>query len=64
MNFIHIEVYRSLTEPGELSATMQAWGLSTEPWVYLLDAKGLVAARLEGSASVAEIEPLLAELLP
>ncbi|MFI0607672.1 MAG: hypothetical protein ACH37Z_07195 [Anaerolineae bacterium] len=64
MNFIHVEVYRSMAEPGELSATMQAWGLSTEPWVYLLDKKGRVAARLEGSASVAELEPLLQALDP
>lgn len=64
VNFIHVEVYASVSEPGELSATMQAWHLSTEPWVYLLDKEGRVANRLEGSASVAEIEPLLRELRP
>ena len=64
MNFIHVEVYASISEPGDLSATMQAWHLSTEPWVYLLDKEGRVANRLEGSASVTEIEPLLRELQP
>ncbi len=64
VNFIHVEVYRSLSDPGELSATMQAWGLNTEPWVYLLDKEGRVAARLEGSATAAEIEPLLETLKP
>jgi len=64
VNFIHVEVYASVSEPGDLSATMQAWHLSTEPWVYLLDKEGRVANRLEGSASVTEIEPLLRELQP
>lgn len=64
INVLHLEVYASLSEPGELSPAMKAWGLTTEPWVYLLDADGRVAARLEGWASAAEIEPLLKPLLP
>lgn len=64
INVLHLEVYASLNQPGELSPAMKAWGLNTEPWVYLLDARGRVAARLEGWAPAAEIEPLLQPLLP
>lgn len=58
MNFIHIEVYKdygSLTPVDE----MAAWGLETDPWVFVLSADGKVAERLEGSVTDAELEPIL-----
>lgn len=60
-NFIHIEVYGSF-DPLELDPAMAAWGLQTEPWVFVLDANGRVAERLEGSATAAEVEPILERL--
>lgn len=63
INLLHLEVYASLTEAGDLSPAMEAWGLHTEPWVYLLDQEGRVAARLEGWAAAEEVDPLLADLL-
>ena len=61
-NFIHIEVYQRF-EPLEFADEMADWGLSTEPWVFVLDREGRVAARLEGSVTRAELEPILAGLL-
>ncbi|MCB0216664.1 MAG: copper resistance protein CopC [Chloroflexi bacterium] len=61
-NFIHIEVYQRF-EPLEFADEMADWGLSTEPWVFVLDHEGRVAARLEGSVTRAELEPILAGLL-
>ena len=42
---------------------MDIWGLKTEPWVYLVGADGLVAERLEGSVTAAELGPLVNKLL-
>lgn len=58
VHFIHIEVYKSFS-PMEPADEMAAWGLKTEPWVYILDAAGRVAGRLEGSVTAAELLPLV-----
>lgn len=62
INFLHIEVVADF-ETGGYVPEMQEWGLATEPWVFVLDPEGRVAARLEGSATQAEIAPILAGLL-
>jgi hypothetical protein len=58
-NFIHVEVYRGLPNPAatnwELDPAMTAFGLRTEPWVYVID-KGVVTYRVEGLFTEAEIE--------
>jgi len=58
VNFVHIDVYRRF-DPLELADEMGAWGLTTEPWVYVLDAEGRVADRLEGSVTAAELLPIV-----
>lgn len=53
--FIHMEVYRD-NDPGKgVRPQLEAFGLRTEPWVYAIDRRGRVAARLEGAASVNEL---------
>ncbi len=58
-NFIHVEVYRGLPNPAEtkweLDPAMTAFGLHTEPWVYVID-KGVVTYRVEGLFTEAEVE--------
>lgn len=61
-NFIHIEVYddfQALT----LAAPMVEWGLTTEPWVFVLDKDGRIVARLSGPLSPTELQEQLAPLL-
>ncbi|OGO52632.1 MAG: hypothetical protein A2148_06970 [Chloroflexi bacterium RBG_16_68_14] len=63
-NFIHIEPFE-LDAEGQLaagaqggpvvSAPMLEWQLQTEPWVFVVDADGRIAARFEGTASPDEI---------
>jgi len=60
-NFIHVEVYQSF-DPLVFADEMAAWGLETEPWTFVLDADGRIAARLEGSVTAAELEPILRRL--
>ncbi|MGE5141060.1 MAG: hypothetical protein ACM3JD_16455 [Rudaea sp.] len=65
VNFIHVEVYRGLPNPAEtnweLDPAMTAFGLQTEPWVYVID-KGVVTFRVEGLFTGAEIEQHLKAL--
>src|SRR6476661_10154981 len=53
--------------PEELSAglsdAMVAWKLDSEPWLFLIDAKGIVAGRYEGGITKEEIGPALEKLI-
>jgi len=49
MEFIHQEVYVDNDVAKGLRPPLEAFGLSTEPWLFTVDADGRVAARLEGS---------------
>lgn len=61
-NFIHIEVYedfQALTVVDE----MAEWGLTTEPWVFVLDEDGRVVASFNGPLSARELMGALGPLL-
>ena len=68
-NFIHIEVYDNPNEiQGDLSRAkvspiLEEWGLQTEPFTFVLDSQGLVAAKFEGFVSQAELSEAFAETL-
>jgi hypothetical protein len=64
-NFIHIEVWRNLQRQ-VLNKSAADWiyrkGDLQEPWVFLIDSKGKVAARWDNVATAEEIEPYLKRL--
>ncbi len=66
-NFVHVEVYSGLPDPSannwQIAPAMAAFGLATEPWLYLIDADGVVAYRVEGLFTEAEVEAQLQALL-
>lgn len=66
-NFIHVEIYTGLPNPAannwELAPVMTAFGLTTEPWLYLIDANGTVAFRAESMFTADEIASHLQPLL-
>jgi hypothetical protein len=71
-NFIHIEPYdvprmRS-GDCASISAclvpALSEWRLESEPWVFIVDADGKVAAAFDGIASYEEMEAALEETLP
>ena len=45
-----------------LSDAMVAWKLASEPWLFLIDAKGVIAARYEGGLTKEELGPALEKL--
>lgn len=60
LNFIHIEVFTGLPDPEangwEPAAPLIAFGLESEPWVYLISEDGTVLYRVEGVITMEEIE--------
>jgi hypothetical protein len=72
VNFIHIEPF-ALDEEGQLvpgengsplvTEPMQQWRLQTEPWIFVIDAQGTIAARFEGAASPEELRAAIEQVL-
>ena len=56
MTFIHQEVYVDNDAGKGLRPSLQAFNLRSEPWLFVLDRRGRVTARLEGSFGVAAFE--------
>lgn len=65
VNFLHIEVYEGFNEVGfvpgfdSLAPAVTAFGLPTEPWMFVMDEQGIVIARLEGVLADGELERIL-----
>lgn len=66
VNWIHVEVYTNLDQPEalELVPAVLEWNLPSEPWTFVIDATGLVAARFEGAMGDAELRAAVAAVLP
>jgi len=62
VNFIHIEIYESFN-PLVYGPEMDEWRLPSEPWTFVLDSDGVVAARLAGPVSPAELRSTLASVV-
>lgn len=62
VNFIHIEIYGDFTN---LTAVPQVdeWGLTSEPWLFVLDKDGRLTAKLNGPVSPAELRTALESVL-
>ena len=61
-DFIHVEIYpeRDTTKPAPL---YRAWGLPSEPGVFVIDRQGIIRARLgEGPTTAGEIQAALRPL--
>ena len=61
VNFVHVEVFTNLDEPGNLQVVpaVSEWGLPTEPWVFVVDANGVVTGRFEGVISEPDVASAL-----
>lgn len=66
VNFVHIEPYRlAEARQGRLVPIpeMAEWGLASEPYIFVLDGKGLVAAQFEGIVEKDEVSAVLDRLI-
>jgi hypothetical protein len=60
--FIHMEIYKNNTPPA-LRPQVNAWHLATEPWTFVIDRSGRIAARIEGALSAAELKQAVEKVL-
>ena len=67
VDFVHVEVFTGfrddgfdLADPARLAPAVAAYRLVSEPWVFVVDAEGIVTARFEGVMSSDELEVALA----
>jgi hypothetical protein len=63
VNFIHIEIYENADPKYGYAPTVIQWGLRSEPWVFVVDRKGIIAAKFEGATPGSEIEPFIRRAL-
>jgi len=64
--FVHVEPYdlAALRQQGQfqLAPAAQEWHLPSEPWAFVLDRQGRVAAKFEGIVMVEDVQAALAAL--
>ena len=64
--FIHMEIYEDNQynpKNPKFRPQVEAFGLPTEPWLFLIDEDGTVQERIEGAFSVTELESELEKLV-
>jgi hypothetical protein len=61
VQFIHMEIFRNNSIDDGVRPQMAAFHLQTEPWLFVFDRSGKVAARIEGAFSERELEQAIAK---
>ena len=60
--FTHQEIWQDAAAQ-EFFPTVAEWGLQTEPWIFVVDGKGIVRAKFEGLTTAREIEAALKQVI-
>jgi hypothetical protein len=60
--FIHQEIYRDNQVDKGVQPPVASWRLRSEPWTFVIDRAGEVAARFEGAFSVGELSRAIAKV--
>jgi hypothetical protein len=60
--FTHQEIWQDAAAR-EFFPTVSEWGLQTEPWIFIVDGKGIIRAKFEGLITVRELQVALELLL-
>lgn len=61
--FIHQEVYKDNDASKGIRSQLVKWRLASEPWIFVIDRSGTVAARFEGAVSVDELQTAVEKTL-
>ncbi len=61
ITFVHADIYLN-NETVDLSPTVEAWGLPSEPWLYTIDGAGTIVGRIDGAFGREEIAAQLEAL--
>ncbi len=67
VNYIHIEVFENFSDIEDFAdleyvPEMAEWGLPSEPWMFIIDADGIITHQLQGPVSETEITQALDSL--
>ena len=67
-NYVHVDLFENpeqvrLGEEPIETPILEEWGLHTDEWTFIVNAQGVVVARFEAFAPLAEVEAALAVLL-
>jgi hypothetical protein len=60
--YVHVEVYHDNDPNKGIRPELRAFGLQTEPWLFVMDADGQITTRIEGAFSVEDLEAAVAEV--
>jgi hypothetical protein len=60
--FTHQEIWQDAAAQ-KFFPTVVEWNLQTEPWIYVVDGKGVIRAKFEGPTTAREIEAALQQIL-
>lgn len=66
LTFIHIEIwtnYKPDASKRTIAPTVTEWRLQSEPWIFLIDANGIIRARFEGPTASDELAAAVNQLL-
>ncbi len=63
VDFIHEEVYADNQPSKGLRPQLQAFHLRTEPWLFVINRRGVIVSRLEGAFGTAELARALKQAL-
>jgi hypothetical protein len=55
IRFIHVEVYQDNNPGRGLNKWMREWHLPTEPWVFVVDRRGIIRDKFEGAIALPEL---------
>jgi hypothetical protein len=54
--FIHMEIYNDNNPSKGYRPEVKAYGLRTEPWLFVIDRSGRISTRIEGAFGISELE--------
>ncbi|HLF76764.1 MAG TPA: hypothetical protein VJB57_04670 [Dehalococcoidia bacterium] len=63
--FIHVEFYKDPSRPNKTPVdAVREWNLRSEPWFFLIDKQGNIAAKFEGPTSLQELDEAMQVIAP
>ena len=60
--FTHQEIWQDFAEK-RVFPTVEEWRLITEPWIFVVDGRGIIRAKFEGLVTARELEAVLQQAL-
>jgi hypothetical protein len=63
VTFIHMEIYRNNNPNDGVRPQVKEFRLPSEPWLFVIDRRGVIRTRIEGAWSVPELEQAVRQVV-